>query len=634
MVEREFEKRQYFLSEFRMKEYFKQYLNRDKGFDWNVFILINRKGYWDYKIFYPDGYNPKGDNRVIVSDRFLDKLPKNRLIEFLKDKRVIIYDDSLTNGGNLFSYFLLCKSFGAKEVQPVVYALNTSFPSEKSLKIMRQEASEMENQEYCKDHSVDEMMGEFISLLSYELLLGAGDIDKMSVWQTMLYQKNVSPLVMDLPILNHKKDQKEAGEKEDRITLDWSRFQELCSARSKEWQFVENRMNGWGENVEASYFQFNSRLVDERLDGLFHDFVVKCKYQRKGDKVDVVFTPFAIVKSNSIENVYHNFRLLYRNTQYEKYICGILENREGMKALEEDAHLCKNIFRAVIFRLSDYIGHRFQKYVKDILDIDLEYDWKIMKDNFEEEFISTQEELYKSYNEAEFEKLILQCKVEADIYPFWETVSPSEGKRRATQERVNIYIRKRICRKKRTAGESKSAKERIYIFEAIKSELKSCFTFEDERELRRMLTAAILLFLETNSFSNYILVDKDTHILYRGFRYGENSEIFLHEDLWYFYAYLFAYYMESDVDDIKTYYDVFMNWLANYLQREGKLGIWITEDGFLFLRDYFGEMSNEELRMEILRRRYLLECRTYGEEDVRRNIIRKAAAIVQQWERA
>lgn len=110
---------QYFLSKNQMREYFLKHLSQKAGYYWHVFILINRKGYWDYKIFFPEGYQI-GKDQCIYSDRYLDKLPRNELRKLLQGKMVVLYDDSLTNGGNLFSYYLLCKSFGAKEVFPIV----------------------------------------------------------------------------------------------------------------------------------------------------------------------------------------------------------------------------------------------------------------------------------------------------------------------------------------------------------------------------------------------------------------------------------------------------------------------------------------------------------------------------------
>lgn len=66
------------------------------------------------------------------------------------------------------------------------------------------------------------------------------------------------------------------------------------------------------------------------------------------------------------------------------------------------------------------------------------------------------------------------------------------------------------------------------------------------------------------------------------------------------------------------------------------MGVWISEDGFRFLRDYFRKFELEGyLADEIGKRRYLLNCDGYGKEnEVRANMIREAAHIVKQWGKA
>ncbi|MCM1236243.1 MAG: hypothetical protein NC489_39690, partial [Ruminococcus flavefaciens] len=144
-----------------------------------------------------------------------------------------------------------------------------------------------------------------------------------------------------------------------------------------------------------------------------------------------------------------------------------------------------------------------------------------------------------------------------------------------------------------------------------------------------------LLFLETNSFGNYISVSAEEHIMFRGFRYGENSEILLHDDLWFFFAYLSAFYNNVS-GTIMGKYDSFMRWLEDILVKRRYMGIWISEDGFRFLRDYFRKIeSEEEFADEVGRRRYLLNCDGYGKgTEVRANLIREAAHIVEQWGKA
>lgn len=618
-------KNMYYLSKEAMKGYYEQYFTERKE-EWDLFVLINRKGYWDYKILFPDLQVNTDERRVVVSDRLLEKYPVSDLRKLLMGKRVIVYDDSLTNGSNLFYYFLMCKAYGAKAVSPVVYALNAEFPTERSRKLMKRESKRVDV-EHLIDKSVEEVIEEFIDTLTCRLILGNKEIDRMSIWQTMLFQECSSPLVMDLPMLNHQKDTSKKN-----ITLSKEQFEKLCGNVDEKWCFIDNEMNGWGKSVKASYFRFRSQLLNNKFSNLFHDFVVKCKYNQEGNSINVVFTPFAIVKSISYENVFFCFKLFYENTIYGQHILeNFLAYENQIDVMKRDHNLCNAMFRAVIYRLSDYIGRNFQKYVKQLLSVTLEYDWNIMEDNFDPAFIKTQRELYDLFDEIELQNLIYQYHQGAAIPSLREQKCSNDIKVRGTSARIKNYVRKRTSEKKKDTDIP--LEERIYTFETIESEVEQRFFFESEDERKEMLTNTCLVFLETNSFSNMIYADDNRHILYRGFRYGENSEIFLHETLWLFYSYLYAYYYEYGTRQIKENYNDFMRYVENYMQKQGYFDIWISKDDFCFLRDYFGEMTQKELVDEIQRREYLLDYIFEGKEDnIKKNLIKEAMEAVKLWE--
>lgn len=622
----------YFLSEDGIQAYYDEYFatgTNAKNIKWDIFVLINRKGYWDYKIFYPNGVQSIGLNQFVISDRYLEKSRRQELEELLKDKVVIIYDDALSNGSNLFYYFLLCKCAGAKQVIPVVYALNSNFPTEKSYKLMRREAGAVRNKDFWLKNSVDRLVKEFVNSLEYKVLLTNNDINRMSTWQTELFQKHVCPLVMDLPIINHIR-----GSSEKKISISVEQFERLCQNKSANWRFVENEMKGLKLPIKASYFRYTNTLLEQSYRNLFHDFVVKCKYLKCGNSVHVVFTPFAIVKSVTFKTVYDCFKLFYTGTPYaDEVLKGISQDSMVYRELEEDGNLGKALYRAVIFRISDFIGRKFQQYVREVLGLEVEYDWAIMKDNFDESFIETQKEWYQSFEEKAFERVLSQIQEVERIQPITIKGVKIAEKVKPTQELVNCFIRNRIIEKKKDIDASLYV--RIYTIETMESELDEYFEFEDMEEKREMLTNTCLLFLETNSFGNFILVSSEDHIVFRGFRYGENSEILLHDDLWFFYAYLTAFYNVVS-GTIMSKYDSFMQWLEDFLVKRGYMGVWISEDGFHFLRDYFGKIeSGEELADEIGKRRYMLDCDGYGKEnEVRANMIREAAHIVKQWGKA
>ena len=626
----------FFLSETALKSSYEGFFTdimSEQGAQWDVFVLINRKGYWDYKIAFPEGYKGRLGSQKIISDRYLEKLSRRELRKLLQGKNVIIYDDSLTNGSNLFYYFLLCKNAEAKTIVPIVYALNITFPSKRSEQLMIREAGRIRNEEFRNKGKIKGLIDEFTETLKFRLLLNTSETDIMSRWQTALFQKNVCPLVMDLPIINHL-----SKSLENKILLSSEQFERLKQNTGSSWQYVENIAGGLERPITASYFRYEDTLLESQFSNLFHDFVIKCKYEKYEENencMHVVFTPFAIARSTSFKNVLNCFRLLFDGTSYaEKIFEGLSDADFIREKMEKDDNICNALFRAVIYRMSSYIGQKFRQYVKAELGMDLDYDWKIMEENVDDTFIDTQKDWCRSFDEELFQNRLLQYHDDGrKIAPIAEKDAPNTKKEKATQERINIYIRKRVIEKKQDIEISLT--ERIYTFETIEYELTHHFSFENEKERKTMITNVCLAFLETNSFGNYIMVNGEEHVMFRGFRYGENSEILLHDDLWFFYVYLQAFYNNVS-GKITDCYQSFMQWLESFFRERGYMGIWITEDGFRFLRDYFGSIGSEEnLVEEIVRRRYLIESNTSGvEESVQVRFIREAASTIQQWGKA
>lgn len=664
----------YFLSETAIKDFYKELLgiheeeNKEEKFDksdkelgeesskeeleWEIFILINRKGYWDYKIFFPDGVKLK-DGQKIYSDRYIEKCPLDILKEELSGKRIRIYDDSITHGSNLFYFYLLCKSTDAKEVKPYVYACNTSFPSDTAINLMRREAERIKDDSFwekveidkeylnndslqLKEKKINSVIKKFIEDLTYKILLGNNDIERFSTWQTKLFQKYVSPLVMDLPMMNRQKDEDTRKRKIACVVLNKEGYKKLCAVKTENWAFVENVVHTDDSFVTASYFRFYKKELWDAFPYLAHDFIVKCKYKKveDGDKVRVVFTPFAIVKSISYEKIWEAFDLLYHDTEYAKQIKVNDETAENLiKRMEDDANLCKGLFRAIIFRISHYIGLKFQELVKKEIGIQLQFDWNIMHDNFCKPFIDTEKEWESGFKEIEFLSTIARYKDEK-IYISKTQEYSLRDKQKATQERISNQMRGSIIKKKKSAtldaNDKKILEKRIYHFEDMENELDDRFIFQSKEDKQKMITNSCTAGLETNSISNYLLAKKEDHVLYRGFRYGENSEVFLHESLWFFYIFLYAYYETCPDNMLVKGYDEYMRKLRNYLEKKNYMNVWISEDGFEFLRKYFGRFQkDEEFITEIRRRRYLLEENdTMKRNQIKELFIREASSAI------
>ena len=90
-----------FAYESRMFNFFTWILNSD---EWDILILITRKGYWIYRIAVPYDLQreAKKKGKKIYSDRYILKCLD---MEQFAGKKVWIYDDAMTNGATMFFYY-------------------------------------------------------------------------------------------------------------------------------------------------------------------------------------------------------------------------------------------------------------------------------------------------------------------------------------------------------------------------------------------------------------------------------------------------------------------------------------------------------------------------------------------------
>ena len=103
-----------------------------------------------------------------------------------------------------------------------------------------------------------------------------------------------------------------------------------------------------------------------------------------------------------------------------------------------------------------------------------------------------------------------------------------------------LHIIKRLIQNKNAVDED--IKCRVFTIETLEKELNSLFAIEDEGAQKKFLTTTIIEMLDTSRFGNEIYVDNEELIIYRGFRYGENSELLFLTGMEYFYVFVLAFY--------------------------------------------------------------------------------------------
>lgn len=623
--------------EISLREYFIELLKKD----WDSLLLVTRKGYWLYKTLMdddawqilrdeaPQAYNDIiQKKKTIYTDRYLNKCFD---INEFKDKRVYIFDDTMTHGSSLFFYF----SFFTKreiKVTPAVYALSTEYPSEQSDQKLINEFQRVirnDKENYDLEAEGRSFLDRFNDNLMYKVRLTPENIARVSIYETGLFNENLCPLVIDLPILSRMK----TGDgytvpaymdhgKGEGIKMTREVFDKLTENTS-EWTFNPNRFEGNYLDSCSSYFA-NGTIDTGSLSGAIHDIVIKCKYKTEGDYVKVVFVPFAIFKSMNFEDVLNSFSAMWGDTDHGKDICEYIRSElseEGREYIREDGkilkstsemktilknnhNLCRNLYRSVIFYVSAYAGTLFKDYVRGKIGIELDYDWEFMKESMSETFIDAFKELIREKEEYDYKKCFLEIPTVKTV-PAPE-VSPvnNEEKKNATKGDIEKYIRKRIIFKRNDV--SSNLMNRVYMFESIEGDLDREFIFSDKREAKNQLTMVLLDMLENSRIGNEIFIDDQKEVVYRGFKSGENSEVLFYKGLEFFFPYIYAFYY-LDKEEYSQDFQKFIDKLEIYFKEKDYTDYLLPKNDMKFYEEYFGSLKGYRLEEQILSKKYVLD---------------------------
>lgn len=620
-----------------LKEYFIELLKEN----WDSLLLVTRKGYWIYKtLMDDDAWQTLKDEapqvyddivtkkKTIYTDRYLNKCFD---INEFKGRRIYIFDDTMTHGSNLFFYF----SFLTKEkieVTPSVYALSTEYPSEQSNQRLINEFQRVirnDEENYNLESDGRRFLDRFNQSLMYKVRLAQENIARLSIYETEVFNENLCPLVIDLPILSCMRIRgrytipayMNSGTGEG-IIMTRDSFEKLTENTS-EWTFHPNRFEGNYLDNCSSYFT-NCTIDTGNLSKAIHDIVIKCKYKTEGDYVRAVFVPFAIFKSMDFADVISSFSIMWGDTghgkEIYKYINSVLneERQEDIrtdenmspnsskvkKILKDNHNLCRNLYRSIIFYVSAYAGALFKEYVFNKIGIELDYDWEFMKESMSESFIASFKELIREKSEYDFKKCFIQVPpVEAVPAPGISLVKNGE-KKNAKKEHVEKYIRKRIIFKRNNT--TSNLMNRVYIFENIERDLSREFTFNDGTEAKSLLTMVLLDMLENSRLGNEIFIDNQKEVVYRGFKSGENSEVLFYKGMEFFFSYIYAFYYLNK-EEYERKFQRLIDKMDIYFKEREYTDYLLSKDDMRFYEDYFGGLKGYRLDEQISNKKYVLD---------------------------
>lgn len=476
-----------------------------------IIVFLSRKGYWLYRVFKKyASWMEEFDHICVFSDRYVAKW----INDSWKEKIIYIVDDTVTSGSTMFSvYQKIREQYPLSEVVTVaIFSLVTK--SELKENYVRQLSGG--SQEKIEKYQ------EFLDTLIFGEVSMPAALGWLSYNQIALFQQLLTPYVIDLPLMNLIKT-------EGKLFLSLEEFEGLKEIKGN-WQYVDNSYmlsdieitNGNIESVHCGFFQYTDSSFLQSMARYVFQMVVKCHYKSlPGGDIDLVFTPFAVLKSMEWQEAKEVCLKLYEKTEFGNWLWNALSREPENSQMEIKYGVL--VFRAIVYFFSMYGGQLFKEALEISYQINIEFNLELLEENSAEPFINTVKTIRKEWKETDFRDRIYA--VEAVDYTCEPVDYTGETEFSVDQERrVYFKVYKEVIDRKR---DGKKADENSG-FVSLEDLYKSA-----ELEMRdlpkaaryRLFMKALLQMLDKSILGNRLICEGRQ--ISRGFRFGENSDIAL-----------------------------------------------------------------------------------------------------------
>lgn len=490
----------------------------------DVIIFLTRKGYWLYRMAIWYGVLTVSNKKplVISTDRLIEKGDIDDINKKVQKENleIFIIDDTLSSGVTANRVYKKVKSaLPNANVTPVACFLSVT------------------NEDIKDTFKADAADMDFLNHLSYFKKATPAELGAFSYEQAKVAQLEMTPYVVDLPFLvdvsydNSKpiKSISTSMSKEANRRFSFMpvyEFDYLCIGEEN-WLFYDNTYCFTGKPIKVrnGIFIYKGQELEPLLRDSVLNLVIKCRYEYMSEgEVAVIFTPFAMLESALDKDIWNVFQLIYRDwygqiqaendCSYYNYIKGRKE-KYGME------NISTNIFRSVIYFFSYYLGMAFADLLRKKYDVNLRMDNSFMNENWGKAFVRT----VQSWKELELEdfqkcfKTIIPWKaVENEKVHGNNWLQPVDATEDFTELFTAVYFE--VIKKKRV-----NQLKGCFTIEEISDYLGENFEFNSIQDKKVTLTRIFLRMLDTSIIGNRVWYGNN--IIFRGFRYGENSDILL-----------------------------------------------------------------------------------------------------------
>lgn len=347
--------------------------------------------------------------------------------------------------------------------------------------------------------------------------------------------------------------------------------------------------------IQCNYFECKDLMTDTLYKNFLLDMTIKCKYNYNEEKgYSIVFTPFAIVRSWEKDELGKAFELLAEGTEYAVQI-------KRLKEKSDEESIWIAMLRFVIYILSLYVGEKFRAHLKATIGVDSGYDWDIIQQNSDEEFISALRTVMVDKG--------LEDKVKS-------LVAWSEAQEIKKEDPARNTI------KQYTVQDAYDMLQEIMVkpnntleLEQIERNIVDRYVFKDDASRRRAVVDIILIALEISVLGNHIMVEGNT--VKRTFRSGENSSLLLGADGWMCYSCAEILYTCAGREWYESLKNEYFDLIEEKMHKMGLFDSKVDESVFRVYRKWFCNISKNDLHGQIMGKRFLLEQLDEESKDLR-----------------
>lgn len=532
-----------------------------------VFLLMKKMGALD---------GIQIEDKSIYTDRYFMKLLDQS--QFTKEKVLLVDDSIITSTHMEKAIHLLKYRIGNKTILPCVFI--------------------------GEDRRENTVCGLTIDI-HYKSSLN--DIFRLSSMETLLFNQCGIPYMVELPLMEESLEKGSVHSKFE-ITLDEEAYNDLRALDDEEWRYQETQMTAYLQNqITSACLIMKNEMLKQRFPELIQNMVVRIQVAEVGEKTRIVCMPFAILKSVEFDTLYQFAEIIFGGTTYWE---SILRAKEKCDDFEERSYI--SLYRTVVYSLSYYIGLEFQDMMRQRYQENIVFSQTLNPYIFDPDFTNSIKDIFDNKTGFQFAIRILLhptskiIEIRRDRSKIYEEISISEF----SFER----LRDNLLELKDELNDHFSGKTQdleITIEELERFFENHFFVMNGNQDDH--LSTAITNLLPQGFFVNALYYDKNSRIIYRGFSFGENSEIFYSVEAKVFYAAIKKYYdriaqkYKGHIEEeYGKHYRHFVSEIYHFFTNASLIGTFITEEQFNFFVRYF----QKDATRRIVGKEFLLDEHT------------------------